>query len=241
MNFITAIAVSVFIFPALANAAPLIVDSVTGHNATIYVPANVTVKPGDELVLKDQNDNKIPQANASNQTHPSRTTLRSRHNNLAVEMESTSTKITLDGASEKSTQTKVDIQYGYDFGYVQPFIAVASSDLNHGDVDVATSQLGCRFNFIKNVPGNDFVPYASIGSAFFNEDNNTDGETIINIEGNAAIVGVGLDWFPFGEIFAIEVNYIAAAGNLNATSSTASTEKAKARISGLSIGYLLAF
>lgn len=101
------------------------------------------------------------------------------------------------------------------------------------------SDYAVRANFIKNESGNDIIPFAGIGFGFYGESLRI-GKYDLGGNGlNAALVG-GFDWYPFGQIFALQVGYIVTAADIT-MSGGSQNASASYRTSGLNVGYVLSF
>ncbi|WII71089.1 hypothetical protein QJS83_11515 [Bdellovibrio sp. 22V] len=69
------------------------------------------------------------------------------------------------------------------------------------------------FNFVPNKPGNDVIPYltAMLGAIGYTSES-LSGKT--ELAGSAGAFGVGLKWFPFSEIFALDMSIRGESGTM---------------------------
>ncbi len=119
-------------------------------------------------------------------------------------------------SSKSSQRDKVDLdmEVGRNFGSFQFSILLSyfsSVDIDSDEVKTKTrfsgTGIGLRYNIIENTVGNDFIPYTKIGIFNIKGSSKTDNESTIDITGSASGLGLGFDWFPFSEIFAVNLEF----------------------------------
>ena len=169
--------------------------------------------------------------------------LRKREHMLSWENSSSSTKVTPSGSSSlKTSSGDMNISYGRNWGWWGAGVGLSSNVTKDTDNDEATASvlyLEGRGNFIENRPGNNLIPYAAIQLGRITGEAE-DGADTTDISGNAWAIGVGLDWFPFGELFALNVNLGVTNGDMD-YKATGGTVKADSEGTSLSVGYRLVF
>lgn len=75
-----------------------------------------------------------------------------------------------------------------------------------------------RFNFIKNQPGNDLIPYIGANLA-------TGAISVLGVSGSAqqTDLQLGVVWFPFSQIFAFSASYSMSNSQANFSGATSKT------------------
>lgn len=246
------------------HANQVIVEEVSERKATVYVPVGVTIKPGEPLYISPQVVT-VPEAEppvqeqivvpptASSPINSEPTIIVQerdhhkvkRNHHLMINYDSGRTEVEVTGSTGlyrgEGTSAEIDISYGYEFGYWQPWVSLASKLEKSGGTEtyVTVTGLGVRLNFIENKPGNDLIPYFKIGSGYYNEDGYLD-DTLVNAQGSGGMARFGLSWFPFGEIMAIDISYGSTVAKVDITGTT-EVLRADYERTSLNIGYTLVF
>ena len=133
--------------------------------------------------------------------------LRPRIHNISLTYGSSTSETQLKVGSNKTTSEtekgELEIQYGYEFGYFQPFVTVNSLIEKSGSSESKAGgfALGARASFIENRPGNNLIPFVALSFEGISGDVKS-GNNTVAISGRGTNLGLGLDWYPFGEIFA---------------------------------------
>ena len=234
-----------------AGATPVIVEQVQGNKATVYVAPNIVLKPGDSLYLE------APSNPAPSQDKPGSTTqsinqeptsppkLRDRVQHIMGTVSTINVSLSLDApinSDLSETETSATIEYGYSFGFLEPFVGVSTSttktNLNSSAKPTFT-EIGLRANLIRDIPGNDLIPYGKVGIGYFDENLNTPSD-VITILGPSYGAAIGLAWYPFGQIVALTGEYKYITGSLKATDINGSLS-ATYSASGFKIGTEIVF
>ncbi len=160
-------------------------------------------------------------------------------------MPSSTTDIKVKGSVGTKTTSKsgeLNVTYGHNTGRWMPWVKAASSISESGsdETKVGIFGVGISLNFIENQPGNDLVPYASLGIGGYSEEF-SDGVSSVEVGGPIAQFELGLIWFPFGEIAALTIGISSTAGDLDVTGGTAPAAEVDVSSTVFSVGYALAF
>lgn len=227
---------------------PIIVEVVEDKKATVYVPPGVKLSPGDMLVPQGQNEPPMPAPEMKPPEVPQivgNKELRPRDHmisfnlgmeNLEVEIDSISTRDEVDS-------TLISAEYYRNFGYFQPGIGYGFSRSSTSQDDDRSASLVAMFrlNFIENSPNNDLIPFASVGVGHSNIKYKDDSGTDFNLTGPYTGLGVGLTWFPFGELVGIEISLERVQGDLDYSGTPAFNGDTSFKRSSFNFGYVLAF
>ncbi|MGE9743234.1 hypothetical protein [Bdellovibrio bacteriovorus] len=115
---------------------------------------------------------------------------------------------------QTSTKMKFEIARNlarFEFGAMLNFNRAESDG-----TDATMTVLGAmgRINLIENLPGNDFIPYfvgyLGLVGLTFNGDSSSDYE----ISGTGSALGLGFNWFPFSQIFALNAELLYSNGQM---------------------------
>ncbi len=169
--------------------------------------------------------------------------LRKRTHNISVSYNHSNIRTEAVGAESENAVTMVRASYGYEFGYFQPMIGFSSVMVGDrkstNETTLGSFSVGARINFLENKPGHDVIPYAGIefGSLYGREDTNNQSASLLGV---IASLGLGLDWYPLGEIFAFRgtLYYMSGSGTLSGlgTSTIINLHGAS-----LAVGYVFSF
>lgn len=261
----------VLIFPLSALAqTPLIVEEVIGRKATVYVPVNVELKPGDMLV-PDGFAKRAATAPAAPAAPVAATAavvvppsapvptvseavcadgpspvLRGRNHNLSLTYDSGKTKVSIKApvnleASE--TSGKLTVTYGYDVGYLRPIVSVGSNVSKDDNSPNKSEANSLMLGVRVNFIKNEpgnDLIPYALAGVGRYSEAYKSGATDLAINGSVGGVEVGLTWYPFGQLFAFEVSYYSWTADLTAAGSTADANTTITR-SALAVGSVLSF
>lgn len=168
---------------------------------------------------------------------------RKREHMLSWKYSSSSTKVTPSGGTSLKVSTgDMKIEYGHNFGWLS-LGAGLSTDVSKGtdkhEASASLLHIEGRGHIIENRPGNNLIPYVAIQLEFLSGEAG-DGTDTIDISGNAWAISAGLDWFPFGELFALNVNLGLSNADLD-YKAPGGIVKADLKGSSLSVGYRIVF
>lgn len=175
--------------------------------------------------------------------------LRKRQHAMSWHYSSTATKTEFVTPAPTSTTTKTDMirgelsfNYAYNFGFIELGVGLGSTTARDNLTDdkdtLGTFVLQGTVNLIENKPGNDVVPYLGLGLGSLVENftiSNADSRVI----GGVATFAVGLKWFPFGEIFALDTSF--SGSSISATSSGATVGNLDGTLGSFNIGFQIYF
>jgi len=132
-----------------------------------------------------------------------------RIHNIAVEMSQFKDEldVNINGFNVDSRSKELSVKYSRNFGNFQPgFLIGLSKESSGTKVKVNTGLLFARLNFIENVAPNDLIPFAGIGYGKRQEDfKASDNSFDFLLSGDVTLMALGLNWYPFSELFAFEV------------------------------------
>lgn len=129
----------------------------------------------------------------------------------------------------------VDIGYRYNWGrWELGFNSVSRMQGSGSDrISLGTLSLVGHFNMITNTPGRDIIPYLAFAAGTTRWDIGSE-----EIGGNVFSYGIGMKWFPFSELVALDVS----AQKLHARiRHVGSGEKGDVSGSQISVGWVLYF
>lgn len=137
-----------------------------------------------------------------------------------------------------SDSSELSATYAYNLGYFEVFGGLA---IQGGDAKGTYYGAGVMVNAIENAPGNDLIPYAIF--AFGNHDEDFEGNgSDYNLEGNSIQYGLGLKWYPFGELFAFNLSLVRFQADYSVSSdSLPKGVKAEVMMDGIHLSYILSF
>jgi len=220
-SFILILALS----PVFSHATTAVVEKTKGNKALVSFPSGTTLVPGTLLYTNSKK-------------------MRPRRHYVEFSAKSIKTKDKVDIGSgsldSSSDSSKLDLTYGWNTGTWMPWASLAWTQ---GHTDTTKTKGwglggGLNFNFIKNEPGQDLVPYASVGALLLSTDYyGTSSQA--RTQGLLWDGGIGALWYPFGELVALDVSYHLSFGKLDISGSE--TGKDQNSISGISFGTVLSF
>lgn len=119
-------------------------------------------------------------------------------------------------SSETSRVTELEFGYSRNFGLAEIGLSINSqyTEISGVKQTVPSFAISGEFNFIENTPGIDFVPFAAAQIGLIGI-NLKDGTSEYEVSGSAASLGVGFKWFPFSELFALELGLNFVAGKMD--------------------------
>lgn len=223
-----------FIFGGAVQAAPAIVESVSkdGRRAIFSIPADVTLSPGDTVYTTQEASSSLLSQRQSQ--------LRGRDNLLAFEYSVIRTtgeiKASYLGPSEEASQdqSSLSVVYGRNFGRVMPWIGAAANMVKAdggGELTISAVSIGLQVNIIENLPGNDLIPFASIG--FGQRGESGDG---YKLSGSFFTLEGGLIWYPFSEHVGIKISLFGNSGEISEGDLSVDVKQ-----TGFGAGYVLTF
>lgn len=228
MRFLAAIFALV---PLFATAQTGKVEKIKGTRSVV-VWDSTDVKAGDVVRVGD----------AELEASPSKQLRKRQHNFVWDYSSSTSkNKLTASGTTTTSDSKSGNLEFGYQYnwGIFEAGISASSSAEEDATSSSKSSTFGLhgQWNIITNRPGNDLIPYLSIqiaGATISKIDNGT----TLDFKGSGGAFGIGLLWFPFSEIFALEAAIYGLSTSLESSSPSA---KLETQMSGLNVGWRLVF
>lgn len=144
--------------------------------------------------------------------------LRKREHNLAWAYSSVSSRseITNNNATVSEinqTQTALEVSYLRNFGVFELGVFINTNSSEIEDDESTTAEVGVtgRINFIENAPGKDLIPYVFGSLSGVSIEYKTPGIQTVDGNGSAFSGGLGLLYYPFSELFALDVSIGASA------------------------------
>ncbi|AHZ83608.1 hypothetical protein Bb109J_c2998 [Bdellovibrio bacteriovorus] len=129
------------------------------------------------------------------------------------------TDVSQGGASDSGESRKVEIQIEFARNFTRYEIGtfLTNSYREVEDENLTTTVFGAlvRFNFIENMPGNNFVPYFAGYLVLAGQEYNSAVSDEYEISGNGLGAALGFNWFPLGEIFALNAELRRLSGDLD--------------------------
>lgn len=245
MRFAT-LFIALFFSISAFSSTPLIVETVKDQKATVYVPVNVNVKPGDMLYTESQKQTETSQSILTDKSTPTGGLLRKRTHNLALEFANNTIKVKTKDTSVTVDGRSIGAAYFYNLGFIEVGVAASTavSDSTAKKSTITQTIFALKGNLIKNEPGNDWIPFGVLGFGKYLED--IDDRTSANsdnvTDGNVLGLGLGLSWFPFGELFSIEISATHLRGSLSYSGNPDIGSKSiDAEKTTFSISYVLSF
>lgn len=171
--------------------------------------------------------------------------LRKREHVLSWELSSGSSTMKLEGLDKiKNRSTEMNLAYQRNFGWWAlggGFASDVSKDSDNDETSMTTLAIRVQGNFIENRPGHDLIPYAALELGSLVGETET-GSNTVDIRGSGWAFGVGFEWYPFGELFAVNVELSKTNADVK-YDMPSSTNRVDADLetTSLSVGYRLAF
>lgn len=178
--------------------------------------------------------------------------LRARDNLVSFDYKQTDTDINGNSGGIESPTTKnrvktAEVELGRNFGYFQTTLLLSglieSLDDGTGNTERTKSSsigLGLRYNFIQNVPGNDIIPYVKLDLNAITVNSSNDVSSPMNLNGTLSRAGLGVEWFPFSQIFAVDFKLYQSKDGLKAKYKGVPVD-ISSETTGSSIGFNLYF
>lgn len=154
--------------------------------------------------------------------------LRARDRILSYEVRQTdSTTDRTIGVIEQPTQklqgSLVDLEFGHNYGLVQTSLILGRSLLSNTvgtselTTDIILYGLGLRYNFIENKTPNDLIPYIKLDLGVLTQRTDDGINKTLVEHGSDNGLSIGLDWFPFSQIFAVDFQIFQSKAKTKAT------------------------
>lgn len=160
--------------------------------------------------------------------------LRPRHHNLSWRAVSANVEVKVGNTTSSTQSTETEFSYLYNFGRGGIGFGMVGNKSGEGSStsEVSTLALRGRLNFIENKPGSDLIPYLGLSLVSYREAAGT-----LTLDGTGMSLGVGMDWYPLSEIFALSVGLSLIE---NYDLKLASTD-VKLKATGISVGWVFSF
>lgn len=229
---------------------PVIVESINDQKATVYVPVNVSLKPGDMLYTTQptviQKETSVVQtaAKVPENTQSHEKELRKREHNLSVKYGSSEIKVKYNGVSKKSKSSSLISSYYYNWGYAEGGVELVSSIDENSTLKINANQtiFAVRGNAVKNEPGNNWIPFAGFGIGYYYQKNRDKSGTSNQYNGKIWALAIGLSWYPLGELVAIEGMFYQLRGSLDYSGDPIiGTNNIDAEEDGFRLAYTISF
>lgn len=219
------------ILPGIASAQTARVVKVRGQKAVIQF-LNAPAKVGDTVSV-------------SNSSNSLASPLRERQSGLSWKYSGVTTKTKgtagTNSSTTKSDEQSFEVAYLYNLGLFEfgAYVDVDHSKSSSSEGKGTEFGLLAQFNFIENTPDNDFVPYLRADIAALAGTVGDGSGQKMDIEGSSWGMRLGLMWFPFSEIFALDLGY--EFGNAKMTTKSSPEIKFDITKSGLFAGWRIYF
>lgn len=138
-------------------------------------------------------------------------TLRGRDRGLAYSAKSSQMKTTVGatGSSDESSSTSdLEINFGYQWNkYEYEYGIQVSKDTGSSSVETDLMSFGVmgQYNFVPNKAPNNLIPYMAFQMEYAIGTIEASSETL-NVSGMAYQLLAGMLWFPFSEIFCLDLS-----------------------------------
>jgi hypothetical protein len=153
----------------------------------------------------------------------------------------------IESPTTKNRVKTAEVELGRNFGYFQTTLLLSglieSLDDGTGNTERTKSSsigLGVRYNFIQNVPGNDVIPYVKLDINALTVNSSNDVSSPMNLTGTLSQAGLGVEWFPFSQIFAVDFKLYQSKDGLKAKYKGVPVD-ISSETTGSSIGFNLYF
>lgn len=119
--------------------------------------------------------------------------------------------------SGESKRVEIQIEFARNFSRFEFGVTLGNIYREIEEENVNTTIFGAlaRINFIENIPSNNFIPYFAGYLVLAGQEFNSTTATEYEISGNGLGAGFGFNWFPFGEIFALNAELRQLRGDLD--------------------------
>lgn len=214
-----------------ANANEGVVEKVKGNKAMVKFDA--APREGERVIVVDE----FQQMDIREEK------TRERRHSLYWKGKSLTTKSTISTSNaninSESSETELEIDYGYNFGRFEIGAGMSSSQITEASTTGNTTvSISAQVNIIENSKTNYLIPYIRGEVASGRGTMTISGEKI-----NTLLTGISIDagllWFPFSEIFAVEVAYTYA--QASGVIKTSPELKLEASGSGILLGWRVYF
>lgn len=173
--------------------------------------------------------------------------LRERKHHIEYRISSTNTDTSAKSGNAASTNTSnestgINVSYGYQIHpQFQPFISysLAFKGADTSWSDAGGISIGAIGQLVENRAGNNFIPFGMMSISSLSLDLGA-GTTTSKMIGNATSIGVGADFYPFGELVALRFAYQIVKGSLSGRAGIVGVS-ADIDIKGLMSGLVISF
>lgn len=198
-------------------AQEAIVTKTKGQEATIIIPKGSKLDIGDTVYLTKEKEILFKKDSSIDEKMKQVDLKTKREHDLWFDVFFNSRKN--EYGKEKFVNLRVG--YGYNFGYIEPFLNYGVSAYNNGSYSYNRGVIGGGFevNLIKNEPGINLIPFLSLGAEYATGEDKYEtpaGTKKYDVTAGGTAVGFGLKWFILKENFAIRVGYYISNHNFNA-------------------------
>lgn len=199
------------------------IDKVVGKKAVVSSSENINWQKGDSLDCSKSTGGDSDEMMSEEKTTKSISKSGLRKRDHGFDLSTNYTSATAQGSSTASTNLSLSGAYILNYKSFEVAPSLSYSSIATGGSSTSTSTIlgiQARYNFIKNQPGNDVIPY--IGALF-----GTGTLSVSNVSGTVLDTGgvLGLTWFPFSQIFAFDLalGMTSAQTDFSGTKSTTSS------------------
>lgn len=192
------------------------VSKVKGQEATIIIPKGHKIEVGDSVFLTKEKEVIFKKDSSADEKMKQVDFKTKREHDLWFDISFNSRR----NEYGKSKDASLKVGYGYNFGYIEPFINYVASAYNDGTSAYSYSGIGGGFevNFIKNEPGNILIPFLSLGVDYNKGEEKYStiwGPRTYDVNAGGVTLGLGLKWFILKENFAVRLGYYVSNHNFN--------------------------
>jgi len=211
--------IKLFILLGFMSYAPFFVQAQTGriektkeNKAVVVFPANQRVLVGAKVIVQDEFSEPLGGK-------------RKREHVLSWEITNSTTKgtttVNSSSSSSESKKSKYSLRYLYNMGSFELGAGVSKTvEETSSQTDGTEISFTGQYDFIENTSDNDLIPYIFANYSMLS------GKTgSVSISGNGLVYGAGLIWFPFSEIFAVDVSVGTGSANVKLDSTPQATLK----------------
>ncbi|CAE78043.1 conserved hypothetical protein [Bdellovibrio bacteriovorus HD100] len=120
-------------------------------------------------------------------------------------------------SSSKIKMTKLQIEFTRNFSKFELGAFLSTEYAENDDLNVSTAIGGplIKINFIENAPGHNFIPYFAGYYCLAGYERNSSTSSKLELSGNGLAFGFGFNWFPFGELFALNAELSQLKGEID--------------------------
>lgn len=120
-------------------------------------------------------------------------------------------------SSAKVKMTELQVEFTRNFSKFELGAFLSSQYAEDDDLNVSTVIGGplIKVNFIENTPGHNFIPYFAGYYCLAGYERNSSTSSKLELSGNGLAFGFGFNWFPFGELFALNAELSQLKGEID--------------------------